>query len=69
MKEAGIEPPEEGMTESLELLGRNFKALLARKLFGEGAQVRVANTHNDKAFAEAMSILMDPTRYNTILGN
>lgn len=69
MKEAGIELPEEGMTESLELLGRNFKALLARKLFGEGAQVRVANTHNDKAFAEAMSILMDPTRYNTILGN
>ncbi len=69
MKEAGIEPSKEGMTESLELLGRNFKALLARKLFGEGAQVRVANTHNDKAFAEAMSILMDPTRYNTILGN
>lgn len=69
MTKAGIEPSEEGMTESLELLGRNFKALLARKLFGEGAQVQVANTHNDDAFAEAMSILMNPTRYNTILGN
>ncbi len=68
MRKAGIEPSEKGMTESLELLGRNFKALLARKLFGEGAQVQVANTHNDEAFAEAMSILMDPTRYNTILG-
>lgn len=69
MTKAGIEPSEEGMTESLELLGRNFKALLARKLFGEGAQVQVANTHNDDAFAKAMSILMNPTRYNTILGN
>ena len=69
MRKAGIEPSEKGMTESLELLGRNFKALLARKLFGEGAQVQVANTHNDEAFAEAMSILLNPTRYNTILGN
>ena len=54
--------------ESLEQLAINIKAMLARKLFGDGKEYRVTNTHNDKPFEEAMSILLNPSRYNAILG-
>lgn len=67
-KSEGIEPTEQGMSESLEQLAINIKAMLARKLFGDGKEYRVTNTHNDKPFEEAMSILLNPSRYNAILG-
>lgn len=68
MQMKGIEPTEEGMTESLDTLKVTIKAFLARNLWGEDAAYRVTTTHNDKPFAEAMSILLNPTRYNSILG-
>ncbi|MBO7300038.1 MAG: PDZ domain-containing protein [Tidjanibacter sp.] len=67
MGEADVKPEKEGMTESLELLAVNIKASLAGKLYGTDAFYRVGHTHRDKEFAEAMSILLDPERYNTIL--
>lgn len=69
MESEGIAPPTKDVSENMDILGVNFKALLAHRLFGGGAEVRVANTHNDKFFAEAMSILLDTARYNAILGN
>ena len=68
MKSEGVAPTEKGMTESLDLLRTTFKASLARKLWGEEAAYRVTTTHNDKPFEEAMSILLNPSRYNAILG-
>ncbi len=69
MNNKGIAPTEKGMTESREILSVILKATLARKLWGEESAFRVTTTHNDKEFSEAMSILLNPTRYNAILGN
>ena len=68
MQREGIEPTEKGMTESLEALGVAIKASLARRLWGEAAFYRVANTHDDRFFAEALGLLLTPTQYNAILG-
>lgn len=68
MQREGIEPTEKGMTESLEALGVAIKASLARRLWGEAAFYRVTNTHDDRFFAEALGLLLNPTQYNAILG-
>lgn len=66
---AGIEPTDKGMTESREQLGVVIKCWLAGKLWDKNASFRVSHTHNDRSFAEALSILLNPARYNTIVGN
>ena len=68
MKKAGVEPEEKGMEESLELLSVSIKASLARHLWGEEALYKVTHTHRDKEFTEAMNVLLNPERYNQILG-
>jgi hypothetical protein len=67
MKKAGVEPEQKSMTENLELLSVNIKASLAGKLYGEEHFYRVGLTHHDKEYAEAMSVLLNPERYNAIL--
>lgn len=67
MKKAGVEPEEKGMEESLDLLSVNIKASLAGKLYGEDAFFRVGHTHRDREYAEAMTVLLNPERYNSIL--
>lgn len=69
LRNDGIEPTEVDTEENLQHISMHLKASLARKLYGGSAHYRVVNTHNDKEFAEAMSLLLNPTRYNTILGN
>lgn len=68
-KGCGIEPMDAGMEESKELLAINFKALLARKLWGAEAMYRVTNSHSDKEFEAAINLIINPARYNSILGN
>lgn len=68
MKEAGVEPTEKGMEESLEQLATMIKADLARKLWDTTAFYRVFHTHGDKEFETAINLILNPTRYNAILG-
>lgn len=69
MKGAGVEPEAEGMTESLELLAVQMKGQLARKLWGDDAFHRVTSTHGfDPELEEALNLLLNPTRYHTLLG-
>lgn len=69
MEQAGIAPTEEHIADNKEAIAIVLKASLARKLWGEESAYRVTTTHNDTFFAEAMSILLNPARYRTILGN
>lgn len=69
MRNAGIEPTEKGMTESRELLATNIKASIARKLWDTTAFFRVVNTHGDNEYEAALNLLLNPSRYNSILGN
>lgn len=69
MKSEGIEPSEKGMPESREHLAIITKAQIARKLWDSTASQQVLNTHNDKEYMEALNLLLNPTRYNRILGN
>lgn len=68
MEQAGFTPTEEHLTDNKEAIAVVLKASLARKLWGEEAAYRVTTTHNDSFFAEAMSLLLNPSRYNAILG-
>lgn len=68
-REYDIAPTEELNQESRQQLAINIKAALARKLWNEEAMHRVFNTHGDKEFEAAMTILINPTRYNSLLGN
>lgn len=68
MKEEGVEPTEKGMEESLNQLSVIIKAQIARKLWDTSAFYRVTNSHGDEDFLEAVNILLNPTRYNAILG-
>lgn len=68
MRSKGIEPTEKGMEESRELLGTNIKASIARKLWGTTAFFRVVNTHGDQEFEAALNLLLNPTKYKSILG-
>ena len=69
MEQAGIAPTEEHIADNKEAIAIVLKASLARKLWSEESAYRVTTTHNDTFFAEAMSILLNPARYRTILGN
>lgn len=64
-----IAPDEVPNKESREQLTINLKAALARKLWNEEAMHRVFNTHSDKEFEAAVNILINPARYNSLLGN
>lgn len=64
----GITPTEKHREENIERLAINLKASLAQKLYGGSSQFQVINTHNDRFFAEAISLLLNPTRYYQILG-
>ena len=37
-------------------------------MWGTEGYVKVANTHFEESFTEAVNILLNPTRYNSILG-
>ena len=69
MREQGIEPTEKGMEESREQLATNIKASIARKLWGTTAFFRVINTHGDQEFEAALNLLLNPAKYQSILGN
>lgn len=69
MKSEGIEPSEKGMAESREHLAIITKAQIARKIWDTTASYRVLNTHGDKEYEEAVNLILNPTRYNLILGN
>ena len=68
MTNHNIAPEEKGMEESLALLAVRIKAELARKLWDNNAMHRVFVTHIDAPFTEALNILLNPTRYHTLLG-
>ena len=65
----GVEPAEESMEDSRWLLGHYIKATIALNLWGTEGYVRVANTHFEDSFEEAMNILLNPERYREMLGN
>lgn len=64
-----ISPEEKGMEESLALLAVRIKAELARKLWDSNAMHQVFVTHSDEPFTEALNIILNPARYNSLLGN
>lgn len=69
MKREGVEPESDGMAESRELLGVQLKAQLARNLWDDNAFHRVVATHGfDPELEEALNLLLNPNRYNTLLG-
>ena len=49
-------------------MGYYIKATIALNLWGTEGYVRVANTHFEDTFTEAMNILLNPERYKEVLG-
>lgn len=65
---AGVEAVEESMADSRPLLAYYLKCSIALAMWGTEGYVKVANTHFEESFTEAVNILLNPTRYNSILG-
>ena len=64
---SGVEPVEESMDDSRELLAYYIKCAVAINLWGTEGHLRVVNTHIDECFNEAMNILLNPERYAKLL--
>ena len=59
-EQAGIQPDEEGLRASEELMHRQLKALFAQRLFGIEAFYRVLNVPHKGAFGRAEEVLAEP---------
>lgn len=65
--EAGVEPVEGSMEDSRTLLGYYIKCTIATNLWGMEGYMKVANTHFEEGFTEAVNVLLNPARYGEIL--
>ena len=65
--EAGVEPVEGSMEDSRTLLGHYIKCTIATNLWGMEGYMKVANTHFEEGFTEAVNVLLNPARYGEIL--
>ena len=67
-KNLGIEPDQENPADNNELLKHYLKGALATAMWGTEGYIRVANSHLDPSYGQAMGLIVDRQRYNTLLG-
>ena len=67
-EKAGVKYDEEQYKKSESLLRNVIKALIARDIFDRSSYFRIANKENN-VYCEAYSVINDPVRYNSLLGN